>query len=1070
MKRDPLLLLGSVFGLAALSPLAAAAQSAVSAPAVETPVQLSAFEVIAEQGGYHATNTTAGTRLNSKIEDIGASITVVTKEQMGDFAMLDLNDIFNYEASTEGTGNFTSYAIDVYGSPVDNVKLDPGRANRIRGLGAANVTLGNFETSGRVPIDPLNIDGVEISRGPNSSLFGIGNTSGTVNSVPASANLNRNSSRASVRGDDAGGHRTTVDLNRVLKPGILAIRGSAAYQTDAYELKPSGVHASRLNGMVAYRPFKRTRITGSHFLYRMQGVRANATMPRESISTWLAAGSPTWDPVARTVKVNGTVVGTFPTGIPTRYFEGIPGASYSKIDVDRAGITYWGAARTTSSTDPNVASGAGALMIARSDDFRASQPLFATRPVLGDRRYYDWTSINLNAGNRVEDDSSMTTVLLDQTLIDNGRHQVAVQMGWFRETNERLTANANNLARAASILEVDVNERRLDGTPNPNFLRPFIATGFPSTAQSGVDRNTYRAQMLYQLDARKESNWRRWIGLHRLAAYGEYKEYADQTNRLNYHSTVSSHAWIPPGQPHLSGASGGLPAGPLFVQGNYNFFLGDRSGYNVDHAPGTTQPGRYVMQYGNSNTGFVQESAELGTVVGFNTGSLAILKSWGGVLQSYLLKDRVVTTVGWRRDVRHDRSKRPLRLLPDGVTLDPISDEWASGDWQSGKGNTKTLGIVVKPLPWLNLHANRSNSFQPADPAMNIYREILPSPTGEGTDYGVRLSFFSGRLFVSVNRYEVSQDKRNGTQAPLNRLMLHEYTWSVAEGALPNAWNLAYNAEKWVLAAAASRGETLSATERDTRVAGIMKVPVEFLSEPGTGRVAMEDRDLAKGTEVEISYNPTKHWTAKMNVAEQKSIGAAVATSLSKYIEERLPVWPTIIDPTIGRPWYTERYNNGNSFADRVASGVLAPLDIARAQEGKSLPQVRKYRVNLSTRYSLAGMTDHRFWRQLNVGGAVRWEDRGAIGYHGMQALPAVVTKLDPGRPIFDDAHLNLDAFASYRTRLFSDRVGLTLQLNVRNLNESGRLQPIAADPDGSPSAFRIVDPRRFILSATFEL
>ena len=42
-------------------------------------------------------------------------------------------------------------------------------------------------SKGDLGLDPLNIDAVEISRGPNSSIFGIGNSSGTVNSVPASA-------------------------------------------------------------------------------------------------------------------------------------------------------------------------------------------------------------------------------------------------------------------------------------------------------------------------------------------------------------------------------------------------------------------------------------------------------------------------------------------------------------------------------------------------------------------------------------------------------------------------------------------------------------------------------------------------------------------------------------------------------------------------------------------------------------------------------------------------------------------------------------------------------------------
>jgi len=233
---------------------------------------------------------------------------VVNKEQMGDFAMLDINDIFAYEANTEGTGNYTDFSFDVYGAPVDNVQLDPNNANRIRGLGAANITLGNFETSGRVPIDPLNIDSVEISRGPNSSLFGIGSSSGTVNSVPASANLRRNKSQVTFRVDDTAGYRTTLDLNRVLKPGVFAVRGSAAYQHDAYERKPSGVDSVRLNGMAKYRPFAKTTLSASYSSYGMHGNRPNATSARDDISGWLAAGSPTWDPISRTAKLGGVSI------------------------------------------------------------------------------------------------------------------------------------------------------------------------------------------------------------------------------------------------------------------------------------------------------------------------------------------------------------------------------------------------------------------------------------------------------------------------------------------------------------------------------------------------------------------------------------------------------------------------------------------------------------------------------------------------------------------------------------------------------------------------------------------
>jgi hypothetical protein len=183
-----------------------------------------------------------------------------------------------------------------------------------------------------------------------------------------------------------------------------------------------------------------------------------------------------------------------------------------------------------------------------------------------------------------------------------------------------------------------------------------------------------------------------------------------------------------------------------------------------------------------------------------------------------------------------------------------------------------------------------------------------------------------------------------------------------------------------------------------------------------------------------------------------------------------MKVWTSIIDPVLNVPWFTHRYIPNQSAKEYHDTFVAAPLKLAQALAGKSLPQIRKYRANLSTSFRLAGITDHKYLKRFNVGGALRWEDKGAIGYYGLQQLPAIVTDYDSNRPIYDKATLNVDAFFSYRTRLFREKVGASFQLNIRNLNESGRLQPIAVDPDGTPSSFRIVAPRQFILTASFDL
>ena len=133
---------------AAATLTAADAPASSTPPGQATPVLLSPFEVDGSgERGYHATNTMAGTRLNSRLEDLASSITVVTRQQIADFAILDLNDLFLYEAGTEGTGTFTDYSFDRNGAPVDNTQLDPANANRIRGVGPANLSFGNFETS-----------------------------------------------------------------------------------------------------------------------------------------------------------------------------------------------------------------------------------------------------------------------------------------------------------------------------------------------------------------------------------------------------------------------------------------------------------------------------------------------------------------------------------------------------------------------------------------------------------------------------------------------------------------------------------------------------------------------------------------------------------------------------------------------------------------------------------------------------------------------------------------------------------------------------------------------------------
>ena len=71
---------------------------------------------------------------------------------------------------------------------------------------------------------------------------------------------------------------------------------------------------------------------------------------------------------------------------------------------------------------------------------------------------------------------------------------------------------------------------------------------------------------------------------------------------------------------------------------------------------------------------------------------------------------------------------------------------------------------------------------------------------------------------------------------------------------------------------------------------------------------------------------------------------------------------------------------------------------------------------------------------------------------------------------MWDTRHTYLDLSAGYRFRLFQDKVRAKVQLTVVNATESSRLQMIGVHPDGRGYAYRLVDPRKFILSTSFEL
>lgn len=1051
-------------------------------PATNEVIELSPFEVRAEKNpGYYASNTLSGTRINSQIEDLAASITVVTKEQLLDTAALDINDIFLYEANTEGTGNFTEFSVGRNGDVVDSVQSSPTTANRIRGIASANIARGNFASNTVIPIDTYNVDSVEISRGPNSNIFGLGNASGTVNLIQSQANVTRDRNTVTTRADSYGGYRASFDFNRQLIHNKLAVRLLGLYDSVGYVRKPSADMTHRGQVMVLYKPFKNTAVRGSYESYHNYARRPNFTTPRDTTTFWRSVGSPTWDPVTFTAKKNGIAIGTFtqsqdatlPLGLFARGtgFYNRPG-----MYIDNGAVAFWTVNRTTTGSNPNSVNTNVRYMESGTDIMQlrgTTMPLFTT-PGISDQSLYDWESVNYVAPNYSQKKADTYQFEVEQFIVSTPMHLLAAQAGFFREDVDNL--NRNFLSGNAAILYIDVNEKLLDGSPNPYFRRTYLGASEPTTFKNPALNDNGRVQLAYQLDfGQAKTGWLHWLGRHRASGYLEGRRITSGTYRFR-EIVVDDHSWV-----NLANRANGNAIGRAY----FKYYVGDSQGENIDYAPPALYgiSGTYNLNWRNGTTGqWISEPATIAQSNYISNRNQREIRSRGAVLQSFWAGERIVTTVGTRRDRNRSRDSNQAVIDPTTgfYTFDPL-EVWNS--WSEQAGTTNTRGIVVKPLRgWsfmdhaaeqggvagfladvarsTNVYYNKAQTFQPAATAYNLFGELLPSPTGDGKDYGVSFNLGS-KLVVRINRYENSQTNSRGGDAGTIATRVNRLDFG------NDGFNLEDISRTWI----SQLHPEYSAAQLDTEAYKLIQLPQSFIQNV-VGKTINETQDVAsKGWEFEINYNPSRNWTLKITGAQQTTIDTNLSPNIQRYIDMRMPVWTTIRNPVDNSLWWA----SGGDFGGPRAfyeSLVAGPYKLAIANQGKPRSQVREWRWNATTSYKLAGLGIGRDWvRRTTVGGSLRWEDKGSIGYLG--AAPeadGVIRSLDPDKPVYGSSNTNIDLFVSHNLNLFRDKVSTRLQLNVRNVFESGHLQTIGVNPDGQGYNFRIIDPRQFILTMTFEL
>ncbi|ACB77539.1 TonB-dependent receptor plug domain-containing protein [Opitutus terrae] len=1073
-------------GLALLSALPLQAQSTTTATATpgadgeDQPIVLSPFEVnAANDRGYKAFNTLSGSRVNTRLEDIAASLSVVTKQQLLDTAATDINDVFLYEANTEGIYQWTSFTLD-RGNVSDDIQADPHNATRMRGLTAPNVSTGLYRTS--LPLDTYNIDSIEISRGPNSSLFGLGSSGGGINVISAKANPTKSSYGVSARTDAYGSFRTNFDFNQPVVKDKLAVRVLGVYDDRRYRQEPAQDLTRRLQAAVTARPFQTTTIRGSFESYRNFANRPNSTTPRDMWRDWISSGKPTWDPITQTVHLaDGTSIGPVTTAQEAARFPvglnvtdtGVTGRPSWYIDNGQ--VELYMINRMPAATPVNTAigpaniAGTGRLLQNTTNYLRnsGSYPLFTT-PGVSDRSFYDWTSINLAAPNRDTTRAETSNIELEQIILHTPRQTLALQGGWLYE---RINTNARSFLGKTDggkmQVYIDVNEKLLDGTANPYFLRPYIGGSEPAFRKSRNNSDNYRGMLAYQLDLTRENGWLKWFGRQNFLGYGEYREVYGGS--FGYKDTMSStEAWMTPTAATFSRNGASFRAYP-------RIYVGDANGQNVDYAPvGYGYPGSYTLRYYNGVTNqWIDEPVDFTEYYYANRLNRRLLSTYGGIWQASLWKDRIVPLAGFRRDFNRTREGNPA-IAPSAATngFYDTSDmnNFGTYDWVERKGDTSNYGVVVRPFTWLGLAYSQSDSFNPTSQAYDIYGQPLSDPQADTKDYGFDLNLFpdaggSPRLSIRARQYE-TVDHGRGTSS-VNTIVQR----AIRLDADGNQTGGDPDLEAFYQTELGKLHPDWTITQIDAVIPELMGVDPAFIDSHRNKTHNDNSDAYSRGKEVEIIANPTSYWTIRSTITQAQAFNAVMSPALQEYVAARTPVWMAAKSPFDGSSFWDGTYRVGSSTPKIwYTTNLLAPMKLAVATQGKPIMQNREWKFNLVTNYQLRGITDQRWLKNMDVGGGIRWEDRAIIGYAGAAPDPdGVIREYDASHPFYDKDRAYFDVMAGYNLKL-RDKYSVRFQLNVRNIFEDGRLQAAAVNPDGSTYVYRIIDPRQIIFTVSFRL
>lgn len=584
----------------AVAPAPASAANAAPKPAApvvttdkdDNTVVLSPFEVVAgEDNGYAAATTLAGNRLNTNLRDIGSAISVVTEQFMRDTAAFNNETLLQYTTNTE-VGNIYGNMSGANGA--QSTQLDetsrfvaPNMNTRVRGLATADNTIDFFLSD--IPWDGYNTDRVDMQRGPNSILFGLGQPGGVINAGTKQAGF-RTRGSLEARYSSFNSLRTSLDYNQVIVPKQLAARIDLLRNDEKFEQKPAFQRDERFYGALRFEPgvlnkneFAHTTLRANFESGHIRSNRPRSVPPGDVISPFFYTGTAkgftaTGDPftynninrigfdarglqdgnIAAAQQPNRgefpatyTIPGTSTTvnnpayqpwlggqfaagyfGNPMAIFETGGGTvRYAAWEPNtRGGLNAAGAIDGNIAGIPNTRM--SSLTIYRDWARKTNQPgakFGLTRNlVVTDPGLFDFYNNLIDGPNKKEwQNFRRFNVNLSQTFFHG-------DVGLEAVTDRQKFDNGQLvfMSDKGQALYIDPIRVMADGTANPNFGRPFIADGIGSNRMTFIDRSSDRLTGFVKHDFAQGQNknvFTRALGRHILTGFANHDERKSDT-------------------------------------------------------------------------------------------------------------------------------------------------------------------------------------------------------------------------------------------------------------------------------------------------------------------------------------------------------------------------------------------------------------------------------------------------------------------------------------------------------------------------------------------------------------